>query len=295
METVLQSVNHQVYLVYTLGIPGLGKSSLVNKLREFCLACPQISIEVCVSDEVRSKVLASEYAARSLDVKTISQDEVFRVELESGQKIKEEFNRLIAVKLGLLRQRTDSKLKLLVIDKNHCAKALIKYVSDQANVIFPDASVGTALLQPQGLENEEEPTLGPLHFSNMIIGLIRSLNRSEHPTMKHGPLHSMLSFFTCLKNHCADQLEEKFPIKSVKRIHIRYFNLGKASEFLMNPVNLEHFNGLKKILTEIVENKAEVAAKIESVLSGVHFCKSMNEFIDYNDDEMLQVVKQIIQ
>lgn len=295
MESILQNVNHQVYLIYTLGIPGLGKSSLVNKLREFCQLCPQISIEVCVSDEVRSKVLACEYAARSLDVKTVSQDDVFRVELESGQKIKEELNRLIAAKLTLLRQKTNTKLKLLVIDKNHCSKALINYVSDQANAVFPDVSVGTALLQPQGLENEEEPTLGPLSFSNLIIGLIRSLNRSEHPTMKHGPVHSMLSYVTCLKNHCADQLEEKFPIKSVKRIHVRYFKLDKASQFLMDPVNLEQFNDLRKILTEIVENKAEIAAKIESVLSGVHFCKSMSEFIDHNEDEMLQVVKKIIQ
>lgn len=295
METILQNASHQIFLIYTVGIPGLGKSSLVNKLRDFCLACPQTSIEVCVSDEVRSKVLANEYAARSLDVNTVSQDEVFRVELESGPTIKEEFNRLIAAKLNMLRLQTNTKLKLLVIDKNYCSKELVNYVSNQAKTIFPDASVGSALLLPQALENEEESNLGPLKFSTMIIGLVRSLNRSEHPTMKYGPVHSMLSFVTCLKNHCADLLEEKFPVKSVKRIHVRYFKLEKASEFLQNPVNAEQFKRLKEILTDIVENKAQIAAKIECVLNGVHFCKSMSEFIDYGEEEMLQVMKNIIQ
>lgn len=294
MEIANNKEGEYLYIVYTVGVPGLGKSSLVNKLRDYCETIGGVSVEVCVSDEVRSKVLAQEYSRRSLDMDNLTQDDVFRVEVDSGPKIKEEYNRFIANRLQVLKSE-DSMIKILIIDKNYSTQSLISFVSGQAELIFPNTPISTAVLLPKNFESLDDSKLGPFRFPTLMIALMRSLGRQGHLTMKYGPVHSMLSYITCLQSHCSDEFDQKFPLQTVKRVPVRYYELEKASAFHLDHSNKEAIQRLRNTLVDLVDKKAEIKDHVENVLKDVQTIMPMNAFVTYDELELRGILKGIIQ
>lgn len=281
-----------LYLVFTVGVPGLGKSSLINKLRSQTQKLP-LALETCVSDEVRSGVLAKEYAERKVSPASLSQEEIFKVEIESGPRIKEELNNQIIAKLNNLKN-SGSQICLFVLDKNHCAANLVAFVKEQAEQIFQGVRIAKRVILPT-LEMDANKTFGPFHFDTIAVGLVRSLGRKGHITMNHGSLHSLLSFVTCLQNHMADNFDAKFPPEEFGRVEGNYFVREKAEEVKNQASLKDQYDRLKQIVELLGKKQAPLAEHADFLCAAASMLAPMSVFPPMEEEHALQFLAQLIQ
>lgn len=81
-------VTPSIYTIFTLGQPGLGKSYLIKKIRENLEKNPKIAVQVCTSDEARSRVLAVAYKVNNVDVTKLSQEEIYKIEADNALAVR---------------------------------------------------------------------------------------------------------------------------------------------------------------------------------------------------------------
>ena len=283
----------RLYLIFTLGVPGLGKSSLINKLKSLIRETPEASIEACVSDEVRSGYLAKEYDSRGLNLSEMSQEDIFRIEVECGPKIKDELNKQIKLKIQRLKD-SQAKNCFFVLDKNHSSQTLITYITEEAEQIFEGMSIQKRVLVPDHFNPGEELEFGPFSFETLAIGLIRSVNRQEHLTMKYGQVHSLLSFIGCLQNHVGDNFNSKFPEDQFKRVKVDYYNTDKVEQFKTKSTQDSTFPRLSQLISALVHKTSTVKDSSEAVIASIKQIAPMNEFIDFNDEYTNRIIHQLL-
>ena len=293
MEKASSSGKRTIYLVYTLGVPGLGKSSLVNKMKDAVKEIEDSAIEVCVSDEIRSGYLAKEYGRRALDLDNTSQEDIFRIELECGPKIKEELTNQIKLKLAKL-SLGETKTNIFVLDKNHCTQDLISFIWNEAELAFACAQVEGRVLVADLFDKDETPQFYPFSFDTLTIGLTRSLNREGHPTMKYGKVHSLLSFITCLQNHLNDNFDLKFPQDNYKRIKVGYYNRQTVANFKKNGHNDIAYKRLEHLVSSLAHKTVSVSEGAPSVITALGQLKEMNEYINFDNDYMRDIILQYL-
>lgn len=283
----------RLYLVYTLGVPGLGKSSLVNKLKSLVRDSAEASIEVCVSDEVRSGYLAKEYETRGLNLAELSQEDIFRIEVESGPKIKEELNKQIKLKLSRLGD-SGKQNNFFILDKNHSSPSLISYIKEEADKAFEGHTVLGRILVPDIFLPGEQSVFGPFKFETLAIGLIRSINREGHLTMKFGKVHSLLSFIGCLHNHLSDNFASKFPEDLYKRVKVDYYNHEKVEDYAKQSPADGSYHQLYQLVLSLANKTSTVKDSSEAVITAVKQIAEINEFIDFNDNYGNRIIQNIL-
>src|SRR5688500_11790748 len=69
-----------LYLVLTVGGPGLAKSYLIGNVKRRLQTLPDHSVNVCISDEVRSKTLAQYYIDNNIKLEDLTQEEIYKIE-----------------------------------------------------------------------------------------------------------------------------------------------------------------------------------------------------------------------
>src|SRR3990167_91140 len=186
-----------LHLIFTLGVPGIGKSSLINTRRRASQAIPQMAVEVLTADEVRSSILAQEYQSRGLLVENLSQEEIFRIEVEYANKIK------IAV-------------------------------NEEASKHFGGYNIERTLMVPDLLASDVSPQriVGPFSLETILVSLVRGLNRKNHITMNHGSTHVLMSYTGCLGSQIGEPLQAKFPPEQYRYLEVDYYSKDVAREFL---------------------------------------------------------------
>lgn len=281
-----------VYLVFTVGLPGLGKSSLINKLRVQCQSLP-VALETCVSDEVRSGVLAQEYADRKVSPDQLGQEQVFQIELESGPKIKEELNRQISAKLLKLKH-TGSQICVFILDKNHCAASLVDFVRRQAEDVFPGVRLAKRVILPT-LDRDPQGAFGPFAFDTVAVALVRSLGRKGHITMNHGSLHSLLSFVTCLQNHVADDFDAKFPAEEFVRVPADYYVRARAEEVAALTGLRDQYDRLRQVLEPLAKKKAHLSDHADFICATTGQLGSMSVFPDFDYQKATLFLQTVFQ
>lgn len=279
----------QLYLIITVGVPGLGKSSLINSMRFALDAIDGTSVEVCVSDEVRSALLAREYTNRNMDLQTTTQEEIFKVEVECGPQVKSKLNSTITMKLMSLRN-SGAKNCFFILDKNHCSGELVQFINKESEVIFKDCKIQRQLLMPNGFVSGQRDYFGPFVFDTIIIALIRSLHRKEHLTMKYGPLHSLLSFFTCLRSHASDDFEAKFPSSKFQHVIVDYYDAISAEKFKSKTSSQETVIKLKTLVMAVVDNSITIEHAAEFVPQLVDQLVPMSTFMEPTRERISAIV-----
>lgn len=294
MDNVVKTPNErQLHVVFTLGVPGLGKSFLINKLKAACRSIIGLAHEVCVSDDVRSGVLAVEYANRKLDVDSLPQEQIYKIESECGPQIKEAFNQEIEAKLKKLKE-SGCAINLFVIDKNFCTKVLVDYVDAQAKKWFPDAKIYKAIIVPDDPEDKSSYMIGPLSFDTLTIGLIRSLTRHNHITMNHGSTHVLLSYFGCLVNQATDDFQAKFPQTEFRRVKANYYDEQVVTKFRESNSNQAQYERLRQVVNDLAHKKAQVSDHQGFITSVIQELIPMNAFPTFTDKDAQAFLQNLL-
>lgn len=250
-------------------------------------------MDVCVSDEVRSDVLAEEYKARGLITERLSQDEVYKIEVEAGQKTKDELNKRIGAKLHALSQAGTTH-NIFILDKNHCAPNLIDFVNKQAEIHFQGADIRREIMVPDIISQDDAKAMGPFKFDTVLIGLVRSLNRTGHVTMKYGNIHTLLSFIGCLGNQIIDRFDEKFPPNVYRRIQVDYYNQKVVEEFKAAMEHPEQVGRLRQVLLDLAHKKASVTDHADFIAAVTKSMVPMNVFPEFDDKSAKKFIQNIL-
>jgi len=258
-----------LHLIFTLGVPGIGKSSLINTLRRASQAIPKMAVEVLTADEVRSAILAQEYQARSLQVENLSQEEIFKIEVESAPKIKTAFNEEVSNRLQKL-SKVGSPLSLFFLDKNYCSASLVNHVNDEASKFFTGYNIERTLMVPDVLSGDldSQKIVGPFRFETILVSLVRGLNRKNHITMNHGCRHVLLSFTGCLGSQLSESLESKFPKNQYRQLEVDYYSKDVAKEFLAAFPKQDQLERLRSVLMDVATKKTQIQ-DVEDYICGI--------------------------
>lgn len=177
---------------------------------------------------------------------------------------------------------------------NHSASNLISYIKEEAEKVFEGSNILGRLLVPDKFAPGEESTFGPFRFETLAIGLIRSVNRQGHLTMKHGQVHSLLSFIGCVQNHLSDDFSSKFPVEEYKRVRVDYYNFEKIEALAKDTDSESSYHKLEKLLRSLVNKSSSVKDAAEAVITNVKQIASANEFVDFNDVYGQRVIQQLL-
>src|SRR3990167_3456820 len=257
-----------LHLIFTLGVPGIGKSSLINTLRRASQAIPQMAVEVLTADEVRSSILAQEYQSRGLLVENLSQEEIFRIEVESANKIKIAFNEEVSSRLQKLAL-VGSPLSLFFLDKNYCSASLVNHVNEEASKHFGGYNIERTLMVPDSAKPEDTENLrfGPFRLQTILVGLVRILNRKNHITMHYGNKHSLLSFIGSLVSQVSDVPVQRFPPNKYRWLEMDYYDKSvQIPEVIEGQMST---NDLKVLLMNMVTKQTELDEEKYSKLVAV--------------------------
>lgn len=251
------SSNQQLYILFTVGVPGLGKSYLVGKLVAYLESLPDHAASICTSDEVRSKVLADYYQANSIDLNKLSQEDIYKIETERANEIRSRLFEAIDAKLGALL-KTGKKNCVFILDKNYCSNQLVSYVDESAQKVFPGWNIHHGVFVPETFKEGDDRFVYPFNMDTILIGLERSLTRKQHLTMKYGSVHSLLSFISCLQSQLKDSFDQKFPPQAYKRVLVDYYDREVLAKGRKEEKYKEDLGKLEQIVRDLVGKKREI-------------------------------------
>lgn len=284
--------NGNLYVLFTVGIPGLGKSYLVGKLVEYLDKLPDHAGTICTSDEVRSKVLADYYVAHQIDVAKLSQEEIYKIETDSAadirsglfDRVKEQFGKLLS---------SGKKNCFFIMDKNFCSNQLIQYVDEQAKLLFPDWTLHHGVFVPETFTEGDDRSLYPFKLDTILIGLERSLTRKVHLTMKYGSVHSLLSFISCLQSQLKDPFDAKFPPSIYKRIPVDYYGLEAVAKGKENPEFQPKLKQLKQIVADLVSKVRPIPEACDELVEVIRVLEPMNTFANLGESELSALANRV--
>lgn len=223
-----------LYLVLTVGVPGIGKSYYIKRLKDFILTLPDHSVNVSTSDEVRSNILAKYYADNNIKLEELTQEEIYKIEDLMSPTTKAAL--MVDIKDKLEAAFNSQAIhNVFILDKNHSPTNLIKHVEDVANSFFGNQRIHHVVLIPETFGCNADKLCKPFNFDILLIGLIRSLLRKEHMTMKFGSVHSLLSFIGCLQSQIKEPFEQRFPSEIFSQVALHYYDLDVMRQGKRNP------------------------------------------------------------
>lgn len=283
---------HHLYLVFTTGVPGLGKTYLLDRLLAYINAQPKHLAISCSSDLVRSTVLAEHYKSEGIDITKLSEEAIYKIEADSSKQIS---SRLYDTLVDLLKKLKESNNErvFFFLDKNFCSKDLVKYINDQVEVIFKGWEVHRRVIVPEDFKEGEDRHYYPLKPSTLLICLERSLKRKEHLTMKYGNIHSLYSFISCLQSQIKDPFDGKFPPSVYQRVVVDYydrdiFNIGLQNN--ENRVTFDKFNGQ---VADLVDKKVDIPAGVDGLVDTLRSLESLNAYHKIEQKELAGLMDKI--
>lgn len=281
-----------VYLLFTVGVPGLGKSYLVNSLVQYLNKIPDHFANICTSDEVRSKVLADYYSAHNVDVSKLSQEEIYKIESDNALETRAKLFEQVKEHLGSLHASGKSNC-FFIMDKNFCSNQLIQLAQEQAKQVFTGWNLHHGVFVPDIFAEDDDRSFYPFKLETILIGLERSLTRKVHLTMKYGPVHSLLSFTSCLQSQLKDAFDEKFPPTVYKRIQVHYYSQEIVEKGKANPVLQPLIEKLREIVNDLVSKKRLVPEACDELVHIVEQLEPMNAFETPGESGLTQLVDRI--
>ncbi len=287
-------VTQDIYIVFTVGIPGLGKSYLLEQIRKRAAKDSDVCIQICTSDQARSKVLDVAYKVDNIDVSVLTQEQIYKIESANSLQVRQELFAESEAKFMHLAN-SQKKTCIFVLDKNYCSSSLIEEINRLASNYFQNDRIHRCILVPETFEKgEEHHKLYPFKRATILIGLERSLNRKEHLTMKYGPVHSLLSFISCLKSQLKDPFNIKFPTNKYHRVVVNYYDREHYRLHVDEPQNKESLEKLRAVVLDLLDDKISVPDACPEVMKHVVDLAPLNKFANNNDDIIEGIYQSIL-
>lgn len=127
-----------------------------------------------------------------------------------------------------------------------------------------------------------------------MICLERSLNRKEHLTMKHGPVHSLLSFINCLRTQLKDVFDSKFPQNKYMRVLVPYFDRQVVEQGVKDPKMAEALGQLEGLIKDMVDGKRVISEACSDVLKCIETLRPLNVFAKLDDTTVSGICQSIL-
>lgn len=283
-----------LYIIFTVGVPGLGKTFIISRFAKYLSELPNHAVRVCTSDEVRSKVLADYYADNKLDLASLSQSDIYKIEVDNVNNIRSSLFKKATAQLNELEQ-SNAELTFFFVDKNQSSSSLVNHIHEQAASIFEGSKIIKGIFTPDLFVESDPRTYYPFKYETLIVGLCRSLHRKEHLTMKHGSLHSLLSFINCLVNQIKDDFDAKFPPEDYRRLHILYYDQHDVDEKLTKSPLKEAAVKLKEALDEVIGEKKTIEEVADTILQNVEILLPVNVFSPFDKEKIEALYKRLIE
>lgn len=285
--------DRRFYIGFTVGVPGLGKSFMIKKLKDVVAISSNHTMEVSVSDQARSGHLAKYYQEHKIDLNKLTHDEIFKIEVDQGPAIKQALLDDIVTRLKTLRDG-HQKHNFFVIDKNLSAQSLITFVEEQVSKILSGFKVQYFIVIPNQPELAGDRSFYPFHIDTVLVGLYRSLNRKEHVTMKFGPVHSLLSFTSCLEGQIKDNFDQKFPEGKYQRLYVRYYLKDKSSSAKESSKDITAAcTKLRELLLDIINKKTTCEKAAAEIVNLVQVIEPMNIFGDFGQEAFEKFLEHV--
>jgi hypothetical protein len=293
MEPTQPAASKNFYIVFTVGIPGLGKSYAISHFVAHCEKYPNHSLRICVSDDIRSKTLAKHYADNNIELEKLSQKEIYDIEVQVQsitrdalyRRIREEFQEMFDA---------HTTQNFFILDKNHCNKQLIAYVNELAEEFFKGFNIHRGIFVPEIFAQGDDQSLYPFKFDTLLIGLCRSLHRKQHLTMKFGATHSLLSFITCLKSQLRDHFDEKFPPELYIRLPIQYYGKQPVEDVKAKEDLKAHYTTLRALIDDMIAGKKSIEESVQGVVDAVELLIAANTFEKFGVPEIEKLYQSIV-
>lgn len=171
---------------------------------------------------------------------------------------------------------------------------LVEKVDEIAKNSFQDSNIHRRLLVPDLFDNPKDFPIYPFKMNTLMICLERSLSRKEHLTMKHGPVHSLLSFVNCLRTQLKDDFDKKFPHHSYIRVLVPYFDRQVVENGLKEPKNAEAIGKLEQLLKDMMSGARKEADACPEVLSNLAILAPLNHFANLDEPTVTGICNNIL-
>jgi len=291
----MEKGQRHLYLVYAIGVPGIGKSYVINKLKDYCLSLPDTSIRICTSDMARSTTLDEYYKTNNIQIDKLTQEEIYAIEVLNGPKTRAALKADIDVKIKELSE-SDAVHNIFVLDKNHSNQEVIDTVNQATENHFQGSAIHYSVLTPENFGSTEgEQLYYPFNFDILLIGLIRNLCRKDHLTMKYGPIHSLLSFIGSLQKQVKDPIEGRFPQAKTSYIPVHYYNFESMDAGKADSSKKIVYEELHKLIDDLVEDKRKIPDSADDVVKLVKQLASLSDFATIDDDYVRDLHEKILE
>lgn len=282
-----------LYLVYSVGVPGIGKSFVIHKLKDYSQSLPDVAVRVCTSDLARSTTLDVYYKANNINLEDLTQEDIYQIEVLNGPVTRAAILADIQVKIKELWE-SGAQHNIFIMDKNHSANDVISTVNEASDLHFKDCPIHRCVLTPEIFESRpEEQKYYPFNFDILLIGLIRNLLRKEHMTMKYGPIHSLLSFIGSLQKQVKDSLQARFPLSTNTYIPVHYYGSEAVEAGKHDPIKLAVYDQLQVLVDDLVNEKKTISSSADEVVKLVDQLASMSQYAAIDEDYVRDLHKRI--
>jgi hypothetical protein len=281
-----------LYLVLIVGVPGIGKSYLIGRLKSFIQSLPDHFVTVCTSDEIRSKTLSQYYADNNIRLDELSQQDIYKIEELNVPNTRAALMKDIQAKLEAASS-SNAIHNVFILDKNHSSKTLIAHVEDTANALFGEQRIHRVVLVPDTFGSNADKICKPFDFDILLIGLIRSLCRKEHMTMKFGSVHSLLSFVGCLQGQIKEPFSDRFPEERFSQAPVHYYDSEVLRKGKAEPENRKAYDELHDLICEVTAKQRTVAESADRIVELVTKLKPLSEFPVINQDVLKELYENI--
>jgi hypothetical protein len=283
-----------LYLVLAVGVPGIGKSYLIGNFKKFIQTLPDHSINVCTSDEVRSKTLAQYYLDNNIKLEDLSQEEIYKIEDINVPNTRAALMVDIQQKLEEANQ-SRAVHNVFILDKNHSSKTLISFVEEVAFTLFGEVSIHHVVLVPDTFGCDADKLCYPFNFDTLLVGLIRSLLRKSHLTMKHGTVHSLLSFIGCLQGQIKEPFSDRFPEDRYTQVPVHYYDAQKLKEGLQDPKMKAMYDELHELIWDMTTKKKTVTEGAPRTVELVKGLESLNSFPPSTEYTLKEIYSKVLE
>lgn len=232
-------------VVFTTALPGLGKTTMIEGLRDRFEAYPGASVRVLTSDDVRTQS-KKKYREEN---NTEGMDE-YKIET----KAKVFYNILMEHSLETMFQelKNCAGKSVFILDKNYVSPELRNLIISKAKQVSENPLIVTILpnsiMGQDALNIEFQEDSVAYTFDVLYCSFIRCFQRKNHPTMNFGAHHMYKSIVNCLRSFVGSNFEQLAVQNNMKLLRYDYFSVEKANneEIVKKLVNI-----LEKIKSEI--------------------------------------------
>lgn len=237
--------NQQLTVILTNGLPGLGKSSLIERLTSLQDSQENTRVRVITSDSVRCKS-----KTRFCEMHDTSSMDEYEIETKAKGLYDEIFKLCVQEAFEDLKKVENG---IFILDKNHVPSNVRELIVEESKESHPKPLL--LYIVPRQTNQEDlrisfDGQTTPYFYDTLFCSFARCFKRDSHPTMNFGKAHVCKSIINCLKRFKGMDFEKIAEDTEGEVLYYDFFNsieAGKESNILSL---LSVFENIKSIVDQ---------------------------------------------